>query len=231
MLKKSILMSLSLCVFLTPMTQALANNSTPSTASTPSTPDKKPLEKHSIQFEDGVYEVIKTEQADGSIKAEVYSPEGDKESFKIANEVIYDENGEVLAHLEREFTGNFLDQVVPYAYHNSDKSPYPNSDYSKYQGTETGNLQLTKNIQSFTVGALALLISVVAPAVGTIISAGLLAQAIEYNINAYAIFYEKKKWYHKTLGQLAQEIFVQMYWDPQLTKKAGPQEIYFRLYS
>lgn len=191
-------------------------------------------EKHSIEFDEGIYDVYKYKQSDGSIKVDVKSPKGDKENFKIIEDVIYDENGEVLATLERKFIesedkGHSINAFA--SFRDSATSPYPGSEYTKFQGTETGNLHLNKQIASFTTGALALIVSILAPPLSTPIAAMLIIAAINLDINSSAIFYKKHTWYHKYLGQLHQQIFLNMYWDPSFSHKAGDTQIYYRIWS
>lgn len=82
--------------------------------------------------------------------------------------------------------------IQPLSYYVSDTG-YPAHEYTQYKGTEQGNLQLKQNIQNMTSGALAIIISIVNPVLGTIFSAGLILYAIETNINAQAIFFMRKR--------------------------------------
>lgn len=191
-------------------------------------------EKHSIEFDEGIYDVYKYKQSDGSIKVDVRSPEGDIEKFNMIEDVIYDKNKKVLATIERKFIeskdeGSSINALA--SFRESATSPYPSSDYTRFQGTEQGNIHLNKQITSFTVAALALIVSILAPPLSTPIAAMLIYKAINLNINSSAIFYKKHRWFHKNLGQLHQQLFLNMYWDPNFSNKAGDTQIYYRIWS
>ncbi|KQL17695.1 hypothetical protein [Cytobacillus solani] len=244
MFKKSIVSLIAFFLLISPVSNTLANSS-----ESQKIIDKRDFEasldidyKQSIDVRGEIYEIYKNEQTDGTVKYEAHSPEGDVEKFILKENVLYDEKGEVLATINEELVPaedendsstslNSNGDIGVMAYYDSETSPYPSADYSKYKDTYLGNLQLEKNIKNFTAGALAVIIGLVAPIVGAAMSAILIAEAWENDINAFAIFYKKVEWHHKSLGMLAKQFFVTMYWDPNRKSQAGPTKVYYSTFA
>ncbi|MFJ6211615.1 hypothetical protein [Lysinibacillus sp. NPDC092081] len=243
MFKKTTFSLLAFLLLLSPVSNALANSSKSQTIT-----DKEAFEatldkeyKQSVDIKGETYDLYQYKQTDGSIKIEAHSPNGGVEIFRFEENVLYDEKGEVLATNKEEKVpldaelkslneSSTNSDIVVYAYDNTEKSPYPSADYNKYIDTYYGNLQLEKNIKNFTAGALAVIVGIVAPAVGVVISSILIANAWENNIDAWAIFYKKVEWHHKGLGSLAKQFYVTMYWDPKYTSQASPTKVYYSIY-
>lgn len=154
---------------------------------------------------------------------------------------LYDENGKKVATFKEEYvpenealtsaSKETENEVGIMAYHESKTSPYPSSEYTINKGATFGNVQLQTNIKSMTTGALAVVIGIISTVLGSVISSMLIFEAINLDINAYAVFYKKQRWDHKTLGILAQEYFVTMYWDPNYSIQAGTTKKFYLLYS
>ncbi|PAE23650.1 hypothetical protein [Bacillus sp. 7894-2] len=243
MFKKTLVSLLSVAVLLSPVSNVFANSN-----GTQEITDKKAYldslkkeEKQSIEVRGEKYDVYQYQQADGSVRMEAHSPEGNVEAFKLDDNVLYDENGKKVATFNEEYVPESEaltpasketdNEIGIMAYHESKTSPYPSSDYTINKGATYGNVQLSTNIKNMTTGALAVAIGVISTVLGTVISSMLIAIAIETDINAYAIFYKKQRWDHKSLGILAQEYFVTMYWDPNRQHQAGTTKKYYLLYS
>lgn len=236
MMKKSMLTLFSFVLLLSPVSSAFANSSNSQEIT-----DKKAFEATlntdymQVDIKGEIFETYQYKQSDGTIRMEAHSPNGDVEIFSYEENVLYDENGEVLAIFNEVFVPHDVKSakntnIELYAYSYGTTAPLPAHEYTIFKGTTYGDVVLKKNITTFTQGALAILLGVFTPSLGTVLSAYLLYEAIEFNKDAYAIYYKKNEWHHKNFKNLEKQIFITMYWDPEYKSQAGKTEVEYASY-
>lgn len=199
----------------------LLSASLPTLASTPAIKNETKIELYGEE-----YKIYSKDLKDGSIEKKVVNPDKTIEYYIIKENVMYSANGEKIATFSEQpvyFPNDITIQATSY----SDTSPYPVSDYSIYKGMKKGNVVLDNAITNITVGALAIIVGVVAPPIGTALSVMLLADARAKKIETYAIFYEKYEYHHKNLLSLEKMYETQWYWDPYYSVKAGTLQRFY----
>lgn len=111
-------------------------------------------------------------------------------------------------------------------------SPYPSSSYTDWRGKTSHTTRLQQGIVAMGQALLGIAIQVAIPipALSTKLASVIIAGAIATVFaGSTVLYYTKSVYYHRSLGSMAQEIYVSYFYDSNHSSSAG-STIYYRLY-